>query len=141
MKKYKKYAIITLIGGIYYFLLEVLWRGYSHWTMIITGGLCALLVYVINDYFNKVPLFIRCFFGSLIITAAEFVVGIAVNIWLDWNVWDYSDKLFNLMGQICLNSSAIWFLLCIPGFVASSMIRDIFSIKGEEKVGEKKTKC
>ena len=30
------------------------------------------------------------------------------------NVWDYSDRKFNLMGQICPLYSALWFLLCIP---------------------------
>ncbi len=138
MKKYKKYAIITIVGGLYYFLLEVLWRGYSHWTMIMTGGACVLFLYLINDKLSSVPFLARCALGSLIITAAELAVGLVVNVWLGWDVWDYSDKSFNIMGQICLNSSLIWFLLCIPGFAASRIVKEIFAAaEGESNDGKK----
>ena len=56
----------------------------------------------------------RC--GALLITALEFTVGVADNLVMGWNVWDYSDMPLNLYGQICLPFTGLWFLLCIPAF-------------------------
>ena len=35
---------IFLIGGALYNLIEILWRGYTHWSMFIVGGLCFQLI-------------------------------------------------------------------------------------------------
>lgn len=52
--------------------------------------------------------------GAAVITTIEFLVGITVNLLMGWEVWDYSERNFNLMGQICLIFSLCWFILCIP---------------------------
>ena len=39
-----KYFILFGIGGIAYVVIELLWRGYSHWSMFALGGLCFLLI-------------------------------------------------------------------------------------------------
>ncbi|MEG2039431.1 MAG: hypothetical protein RRZ73_06860 [Oscillospiraceae bacterium] len=49
----------------------------------------------------------------LIILISEFLVGCIVNLWLGWNVWDYSREPFNFMGQICLMFSFLWLLMSI----------------------------
>lgn len=99
-----------------------------------------MLLYIINDRLSNISFALRCVLGCLIITLAELAVGIAVNIWLGWDVWDYSDKRFNILGQICLNSSVIWFLLCVPGFAASKIVKEIFLLKGEVSSGTKTPK-
>ena len=38
----KKQAAIFSTGALGYSLLEILARGYTHWTMTILGGLCLL---------------------------------------------------------------------------------------------------
>ena len=57
----------------------------------------------------------RALAGTLIICAVEFTVGFIVNILLDWKVWDYSGRKYNIYGQICPIYAFLWFLLCIPG--------------------------
>ena len=47
----------------------------------------------------------------LVVTGIEFVSGCIVNLWLGWNVWDYSHMPFNLLGQICLPFSLLWVLV------------------------------
>ena len=37
-------------------------------------------------------------------------VGVVVNLWYGWHVWDYSREPGNLLGQICPLFSFIWFL-------------------------------
>ena len=41
--KYLKLPAGFLFGGVLYVLIEVLWRGYSHYSMFIAGGLGFLL--------------------------------------------------------------------------------------------------
>ncbi|MBQ8588645.1 MAG: hypothetical protein IJ454_04550 [Clostridia bacterium] len=109
-----KYITIFLMGAAGYSGIEVLWRGYTHWTMSLCGGFCFLMIYFLNDILISESIFFRCFAGSAVITAVELIVGVTVNMILKWNVWDYSSVPFNFMGQICLPYSILWFFLCIP---------------------------
>lgn len=114
MKKLRENLTIYTIGSVGYSFLEILWRGFTHWTMGITGGVCFLCLYKTNIKMNRQPLWKRCLTGSAIVTGIEFAVGCIVNIKLKWNVWDYSKMHFNLAGQVCLLYSVLWFFLCMP---------------------------
>ncbi len=101
-------------GSSLYYLLEVLLRGFSHWTMAVCGGLCLLLIYYMNRRLTSEPLIFRALLGALIITAVELVAGCILNLWLGMAIWDYSVHSAHLWGQISLYASARWVLLCIP---------------------------
>jgi len=103
---------VFLIGGALYSMLEILWRGYTHWSMTVTGGVCFLVLYVLHVYGKKIPFVLRCVIGAAAITAAEFAAGCIVNLWLGWQVWDYSDVPMNVLGQICPVFSLLWLGLC-----------------------------
>ena len=108
-----EYISVYVFGGLGYGTLETLWRGYTHWTMLLTGGFCCCLMHLIatrmrNSLWQK---WIMCTF---VVTAVEFVVGCQVNLRLGWEVWDYSAQPLDLMGQICPLFSLFWFLLSIP---------------------------
>ena len=114
MKKVKQNVILYSIGSMGYCIVELLWRGYTHWTMAFAGGICFLLIYYANKKYAKKKLYVRCLMGSGIITSVEFLIGCIVNLRLNWNVWDYSNLPFNLLGQISLLYSGLWFLLTAP---------------------------
>ena len=44
MKKLACSLILFLFGGTGYAMLELLWRGFTHWSMFVLGGVCYLLV-------------------------------------------------------------------------------------------------
>ena len=120
----KKYFILGIIGGAVYVLLEMLWRGYSHWTMFLLGAICFILIGLVNEVFEwDTPLILQMFCGCAIITALEFVTGCIVNLWLGWDVWDYSRYKFNVLGQISLRSSVGWYFLSLVGIVLDDYIR------------------
>ena len=98
-------------GGIAYGIIELLWRRYTHWSMVVTGGTCFTVLYNIFKCMNKIKMWKKCIIGSTVITSAELVAGYAVNIKAGLNVWDYSDKPLNFKGQICLYYSILWALL------------------------------
>ena len=106
--------IVFGVGAVGYSMLEVLWRGYTHWTMALTGGVCFQAIYAINRRLRRRPWPLRCALGAAVITGAELAVGLVVNERLRMRVWDYSRNRLNFRGQICALYSALWFLLCIP---------------------------
>lgn len=108
------YLLIFITGGPAYYLLEVLWRGHSHPTMAVCGGICICAVCAADSRLNGKPLYARAAAGALIITAVELVTGCLVNLTFGMEVWDYSSQPFNFAGQICLVFSLIWYLLCLP---------------------------
>ena len=120
----KRISALFMTGGVLYFLFETLWRGYSHWTMFILGGLCFVLVDGLNEYLPwEMPLVLQMLIGGLIITMGELLTGIVVNLWLGWHVWDYSALPGNLWGQICPQYSLLWVLLSGPIIILADLLR------------------
>ena len=126
LHKAKECGIIYLIGSVGYSLIEILWRGFTHWTMAVTGGVCFLLLYQIDGRHETERLPAKCLRGACWITAIEFIVGCVVYLKLKWAVWDYSDLFGNLLGQVCPLYFALWFLLCVPVFRVARSIRNYF---------------
>ncbi len=124
--------ILFAVGGLLYALIEILWRGYSHWTMFIVGGICFILIGLINEVFTfEMPLVKQMAISSIIITAVEFASGCVINLLLKWNVWDYSNLPFNILGQICLLYTVLWFFISLPGIILDDYLR--YLMFGEEK--------
>lgn len=124
MKAILKAIILMAVGGMLYALFEIGFRGYTHWTMIIVGGLCFYLIGLINEIIPwKMKIWKQCVIGSLVVTAVEFVSGCIINLWLGWGVWDYSDMPFNILGQVCLPFSALWVLLSALAIILDDYLR------------------
>lgn len=124
MKSYHKNLILWMIGGLLYFGIELLWRGYSHWTMFFLGGICFVCIGAINEIIPWcMPLWQQALIGTAMITAAEFAVGCIVNLWLGWDVWNYSDVPFNVLGQICLPYILLWIPVSVAGIVLDDYLR------------------
>ena len=90
--------------------------------MGIAGAVCFTAIHMLRRNCPDIPLWIRCAAGAVFICSIEFATGFFVNILLGWNVWDYSDKWFNLYGQVCPLYAFLWFLVCIPGNVVSQKL-------------------
>lgn len=108
----KSEGIVAFTAGFAgYPLLELLWRGRTHWSMALAGGVAGLLLY---------PLCVKkgarwiCCKTAAVITAVELVFGCIFNLLLKQNVWDYSKKPLNFLGQICLPYCCLWFLMGVP---------------------------
>ena len=125
-----KYVTIFLIGGIIYMLMEVIWRGHTHISMGILGGICVVLIGIINEIYHDIPLLYQAPLGSTIITILEYISGYILNISLGLNIWDYSDLPFNVNGQVCLYYSLLWMVLSMVASVIDDVIRQ--RIFGEE---------
>lgn len=132
MNKILKFISLFFIGGTIYFLMETLWRGYSHWSMFILGGICFVIIGGLNEYYGwDMPFWKQCLIGAAVITGLEFLTGLIVNKMCGWAVWDYSGLPLNVMGQICLPYSLLWFVLSGVAIIIDDYLR--YWLFGEEK--------
>lgn len=130
--KFLQFFFLFHIGGFAYGAIEIISRGYSHISMMIAGGICFLLIGLINEiHKGEIGLVKQMLISAAIITLVEFITGLIVNVWLDLNVWDYSDHSLNLMGQICVFYTIIWFFLSPLAIIINDYIR--YHIMGKEK--------
>ena len=111
-----KNCLLFYTGGTVYLSLELLYRGRSHGSMFLAGGLCFLLIGHMNRVEPKLPLPLRALVGAAIVTAVELGTGMLVN--RQYQVWDYRDQPGNFMGQICPVFSALW----IPLSLAAALL-------------------
>lgn len=127
-----KYLFLGCIGGSIYCILELMWRSWTHWTMFILGGICFIALGLINEVIPwDMPLTIQMLIGCIIITTLEFITGCIVNLWLGWNVWNYTWEP-NLLGQISLYSSIGWYFISLIGILLDDFIR--WKFFNEEKM-------
>ena len=103
LKILQKLAIFAA-GGSAYVGLELIWRGRSHGSMFVAGGLCLLLVGPLGQ--KRGNFLLRLLMGMGIITAVELGTGLVVN--RDYRVWDYRQMPGNLWGQICPQFCLLW---------------------------------
>ena len=104
------------VGAGGYVLLELVWRGHSHWTMALAGGASLLVLGRINKRMRGKNVVQKSLAGAGAITGIEFFTGCIVNKLADMRVWDYSRERMHVMGQVCPKYTALWFLLCLPLF-------------------------
>ena len=101
-----KNGVLFYLGGAAYVMLELLWRGRSHGSMFLLGGLCFLLLGQLDKRFPGMPPAWKVILGAALVTALELITGLLVN--RDFRVWDYRAMPYHYLGQICLNYSLLW---------------------------------
>lgn len=112
--------------------LEILYRERSHWTMLVLAGLIFIVVGLLNEMWQwDVGLIRQVITGTAIATVGEFVTGCIVNLWLGWNVWDYSELPFNILGQITPQFILLWIPIILIAIILDDIIRWKFFL--EEK--------
>lgn len=134
MKYLKNKIIHFLVFGAIYMDIEVIARaagnqlvgyegikplslmGYTSLWMFLVGGLCGVLIGHLNDHprFYDKKIWQQILIGGSLITLAELFSGIVLNLMLHLNIWDYSNDLFNFMGQIELKNCILWYLVITP---------------------------
>ena len=98
--------MLFFLGGAGYVLLELLYRGRSHYSMFLAGGVCFLLLGKLEEVEPRLPGVIRPLVGAGIITTVELAAGLIFN--RDYAVWDYRGIPGNFCGQICLKFTLLW---------------------------------
>ena len=125
-----KDSMIFLAGSCAYPTLEMAWRGHTHYSMALAGGVCLCLIdWVCCDRLAKKGLLAQCLAGAGLITGVELAAGLIVNTMLGLGVWDYSKMPLNIMGQVCLPYSALWFGLTLPAMALCGLCRRAHAVQ------------
>ena len=101
---------LFVLGGGGYLGIELAWRGSTHWTMFLAGGLCLCFLQALASRRMALPL--AAGVGAVGVSGLEAVVGVLCRRFLHVAVWDYSAEWGNLAGLICPRYCFYWFLLC-----------------------------
>ena len=141
MTRYSKPVLSWLLwtwGGATYFMLEVVYKTLTghpekiSWTMLVVAFILCIPVERCGDELPwSCPLLVQAAICTVLVTLTEFVAGLIINVWLGMGVWDYSDLWGNLLGQICPQYTAIWFILCTVFIVVFDYLR--YAVAGGEK--------
>ena len=118
-----KALVLIACGGGAYVALELVYRGRSHWSMFLAGGVCFWLIGLLDEIWPGAPLGIQMALGGWMIVCAELVTGLIVNRGLGLDVWDYSRQPHNFLGQICLPFAAYWGFLAGGAVVLDDLVR------------------
>ena len=110
--RFGKQVLLFCIGGGSYVCLELLWRGRSHGSMFLLGGLCFWLLGIMRRLV-RLSLTLRLLLSAVGVTALELVTGLAVN--REYQIWDYRGQPLHYRGQICLCYSLLWIPVCFLG--------------------------
>ncbi len=124
MKRLLQYLFLFWFGGSIYLEIELLYRGYSFWTMFTLGGIIFLLCGALNEIWSwSLNLPWQVLIGTGITTLLEFIVGVICNIWLGLNMWDYSNLPGNILGQIAPQFIVLWVPLILIAIVVDDVIK------------------
>lgn len=112
------YLIIFVVSGLIYTTLELIWRGYTHWTMFLCAGLCGLVMANINNNLLEfdTDFLEQVFCSALCCTAFEFLFGIIFNG--DFSIWDYRGMwgTIHVLGdQVNILFFGIWIVISLFG--------------------------
>ena len=115
MKKIIGKLGLFLSCGFIYYMIEILFRGWSHWSMFVLAGFLGVFCV---DSVNNVLSFdcdyiVQILISTILCIIGEGISGIILNVWLQLNVWDYSKMAFGtfFFGQCNVIFCVAWALI------------------------------
>ena len=115
MKKFIGKLGLFLSCGFIYCMIEILFRGWSHWSMFVLAGFLG--VFCVDSINNTLSFdcdyIVQILISTILCTIGEGISGIILNIWLQLNVWDYSKMTFGtfFFGQCNVLFCFAWMLI------------------------------
>ena len=93
MKKISEYLFLWTLGGCLYYSFEILFRGFSHWSMFVLGGISLLFCTRQGQMVKwEDPMWVQILRCTLFVVSLEFITGTIVNKWpvrlrdLSWRI-------------------------------------------------------
>lgn len=122
-----EYLFLFWTGGSVYIEIELLYRGYTHWSMFVLAGFVFITVGLMNELlFDWHDRFVKqVTLGTIWATFCEYICGLILRYY-GVVVWDYTDMPFNIDGLICPQFMIAWFGLVIVAIVVDDLIKFCF---------------
>jgi uncharacterized membrane protein len=111
-QRFKFYSSLFCVTGAIYWIIEILWKQHSHWSMFVVAGISAILGDLLNEITPDMKVIVQSFLITILILLQEYLVGIMFNY--DYSIWDYRGMPFNYEGHITLSFAILWFVFISP---------------------------
>jgi uncharacterized membrane protein len=108
------YVLTVSCGVIFGALIEALYPERVMFAASVIMGIYFAVIHKINRALSDEPIYTRALISTIAITAIELGLGIITNRVLHLHLWDFSDSLFHVLGQICPRESVIRFIIAFP---------------------------
>lgn len=111
--KLLQYLFIYIFSGSFYCIVEILFRGYSHYSMFILAGFIGLIICYQNDNIisYESPFEAQVLFCAAISTLGEYITGLIAN--QDFYIWDYRGLWGTFAnGQLNIFFIFAWIIIC-----------------------------
>ncbi len=128
-KRSFEFLVLFLLGAILYPIIELLFRGRTHLSMGLLGGICLVSIRLVDLALGRVRRIWKAVTCAVIITQLEFLCGLLVNVSLGLGVWDYSHLPLNILGQICPLFTFFWFFLSFAALICFRKARILFPFR------------
>ena len=127
-----EYILIFFIYALLGWMTEVIFAALRSHTLVNRGflngpvcpvygfGMVAMLVLLGPHAQNILAVFLA---GVIVPSLVELIAGALMYGLFHARWWDYSDKPFNLYGQICPLYTIYWYFLCYPAFWLLRLLR------------------
>ena len=126
------YVFMISCGVIFGAFLELLYHERVIFAASIIMGIYFAIIHKINRALTDEPIYTRALLSTFAITAVELALGIVTNRVMHLHLWDFSDSLFHVLGQICPRESIIRFMIAFP-VIYLSKTADKIPIQWEQK--------
>ncbi len=111
-----KYIFIGLFSSFVYCSVEILFRGWTHWTMALLAFIVGIILSIINDeileyddYFE-----LQVLFGTCVCIVFEGIFGLLFN--QDFKIWDYRNLPYTFFfKQLNLIFCGAWMIITAFG--------------------------
>lgn len=122
-----EYLFLFWFGGSVYIEIELLYRGYTHWSMFVLAGFVFVTVGLMNEkiFDWRDDIFEQLGIATIWATICEFVCGLILRCF-ELQVWDYSNIPLNLDGLICIPFVGVWCFLMAIAIVVDDLIKFYF---------------
>lgn len=119
------HGVFGITAGGIYLLIELAWRGRTHWTMLPLAAVIFVCAGILDEREHPPPFWTQVIIGAAIATGLELAAGLILNVWLGLGVWDYSHMPGNLWGQICPQFTLAWAALMVVSIKLENIMHRI----------------
>ncbi len=108
------YIFIISCGVIFGALIETLYQERAVFASSIIMGIFFGITHRVNCALHDEPIYTKALISTFLITGIELIIGFIANRIFSLHLWDFSDSMIHLFGQICPREMLIRFIFAYP---------------------------
>ncbi len=108
------YVFMISCGILFGAFIELLYHERVIFAASVIMGIYFAIIHKINRALTDEPIYTKALISTFAITAVELGFGVITNRVMHLHLWDFSDSLFHVLGQICMRECFIRFMIALP---------------------------